>query len=94
MNTRNFLAIATLAALSAVSAHADEADGSQHPITITSTRAAADVRAEAMNPVRITNGGTGYIGLANSAVSAQDVKAQAIQAARSGQITKGEAGGM
>jgi hypothetical protein len=94
MNARNILAIAALAAFSTLSAHADEADGSQYPITIKSTRAAADVKAEAMNPVRISNGGTGYIGLTNSAVSAQEVRAQAIQAARSGQTSRGEIGGM
>ena len=89
MKTNRLLALATLAAVTAFSAHADEADGSQYSIKYNSTRSVAEVRAEAANPVRISNGGTGFIGLTNSSVSSAAVKAQA---ARAGQTSKGEIG--
>ena len=90
--TARLFAVSTLAALSAFSAHADEFYGSERALNFNSTRSAADVRAEARMPVRITNGGTGYIGLTNSAVSRDAIKAQAAAAVRSGQISQGEIG--
>ena len=92
MKTSCLLALATLAATAAFGVHADEADGSQHGAKVMSTRSAAEVRAEALNPVRISNGGTGFVGLSNSAVSPDSVKAQGAQAARAGETSKGEIG--
>ena len=92
MKINRLLALATLAAVTAFSAHADEADGSQYSIKFNSTRSVAEVRAEAANPIRISNGGTGFIGLTNSSVSSATVKAEAAQSARAGQTSKGEIG--
>ena len=81
-----------LLALSAAAAHADEADGSERALSFTSTRSAADVRAEALTPQRITNGGTGFIGVTSSGVSRAEVRSQAAAAVRSGRISQGEIG--
>jgi hypothetical protein len=89
MKATHLFAISALA-FAAFGAHADEADGSQMGIKVQSTRSVAEVRAEAMNPVRISNGGTGFIGLTNSGVSAEAVKAQAVQSARTGMTSRGE----
>ena len=94
MKTIRFFAVAALAAASTFSVQADEADGSQYSIRFNSARSAADVRAEAMNPVRISNGGTGFIGVTNSGISRQAVKAEAAQSARAGQTSRGEIGPM
>ena len=88
------LALATVAALSFGAAHADEADGSDRALTFTSTRSAAEVRAEATMPVRITNGGTGFIGVTSSSTTRADVRAQAAEAVRAGRISHGELGVM
>jgi hypothetical protein len=90
--TTRLIAITAFAALSGFAAHADEADGSQRALSFTSTRSAAEVKAEAAMPVRITNGGTGFIGVTQSGVSRDSVKAQAAMAARSGQTSRGEVG--
>ncbi len=91
-STIRLIAIASFAALSAVAAHADEADGSERALSFTSSRSAAEVRAEALTPQRITNGGTGFIGVTGSGVSRADVRAQAAAALRSGRISQGEIG--
>ena len=90
--TTRLVAVSALAALFAFPAHADEADGSERALNFNSTRNAAEVRIEAQMPMRITNGGTGFIGLTNSAVSRDAIKAQAAAAVRSGQISQGEIG--
>ncbi|GAC1600963.1 MAG: hypothetical protein NVS3B2_03560 [Ramlibacter sp.] len=90
--THRLIAIASLAALGAFAAHADEADGSDRALSFTSTRSAADVRTEATMPVHITNGGTGFIGVNNSTVSREAVRAQAVSALRNGRIPSGEIG--
>lgn len=92
MKTTQLFAVAAFSALAAFGAHADEADGSQYTVQVQSTRSAAEVRAEAANPVRITNGGTGYIGLTQSATSSAAVKLEGAQSARAGQTSKGEIG--
>jgi len=94
MKTTHLFAITAFAAFAAAGAHADEADASQFSVKVQSTRGVAEVRAEAMNPVRISNGGTGYIGLTNSATNSASVKAQGAQSARAGQTSKGEIGPM
>jgi hypothetical protein len=86
------LAIACLATFGAFAAHADEADGSDRALSFQSTRSAAEVRAEATMPVRISNGGTGFIGVTNSAISRDVVRQQAASAVRSGRIPSGEIG--
>ena len=88
------LAIAAFATVSFGAVHADEADGSDRALNFTSTRSAADVRAEAAMPVRITNGSTGFIGVTSSSVSRAEVRAQAAEAVRTGRISQGEAGTM
>lgn len=91
MKTTKLFAVTALATL-AFAAHANEAGGSQYSIQFNSMRASADVRAEALNPVRISNGGTGFIGVTNSGTSPAAVKAEAVKAVRAGQTSKGEIG--
>ncbi|MES2787382.1 MAG: DUF4148 domain-containing protein [Pseudomonadota bacterium] len=97
MNTTRKLAIATIAALAgfaAAPAMADEADASQFAHPVTAARSVADVKAEARNPLRITNGSTGFIGVTQSAVDAATVKSEGVQSARNGQTPRGEFGPM
>lgn len=91
VTTTRLLALTAFAFLSAA-AHADEAEGSQYGIQFTSTRPVAEVRAEALRPLPITNGSTGFIGVMQSGVRAEDVKAQAVAAVRSGDLPHGEIG--
>jgi hypothetical protein len=90
--THRIIALAAFAALGTSFAHADEADGSQYGIQVQSTRSAAEVRAEARNPVRISNGGTGVIGLTDSRSSTQTIRQQGAQEARAGNTSRGEIG--
>lgn len=90
--TSRLIALAAFATLSIATAHADEADGSDRALTFTSTRSVEQVRAEALMPVRISNGGTGFIGVTSSAVTRDAVRAQAADAVRSGRISHGEIG--
>ena len=90
--TTRLIALSAFTALSALSAHANEADGSERALTFNSTRTATAVKAEAALPVRITNGGTGFIGVTNSAITRESVKAQVAPAVRSGRIAQGEIG--
>jgi hypothetical protein len=93
MNTTTRLfAICAFTTLSAFAAHADEADGSERALSFTSTRSAAEVRAEAAMPVRIGNGSTGFIGVTSSGVTRADVRAEAAAALRAGRISQGETG--
>ncbi len=93
MKTFRILAVSALS-LSMMAAfgvaHADEADGSQLPLKTTSMRARADVQAEAINPVKITNGGTGVLAPSQAAVSREAVRNAAIAAAHQNQIPYGE----
>lgn len=92
MKTTQLFAVAAFATLAAFGAHADEADGSQYGIKFNSVRSAAEVKAEARTPVRISNGSTGFIGVTNSGVDRSTVRAQAAAAVRAGQISQGEIG--
>ncbi len=97
MNTTRKLAIATVAAFAAFAAApamADEADASQFVHPLTAGRSVADVKAEARNPSRITNGGTGFIGVTQSEVDAATVKSEGVRSARNGQTARGEFGPM
>lgn len=94
MKTTKLFAVAALSAFAAFAAHADEADGSQFAISVNSTRSVAEVKAEALNPVKISNGSTGFIGVTNSGLDRSTVHAQAISALRNGEIPQGEIGYM
>ena len=94
MKTTRLIAISAFAALCTFAAHASEADGSERSLVFTSARSAAEVQAEAAMPVRITNGGTGFIGVTSSAFSRDTVRLQAVSAVRSGNIPHGEIGTM
>jgi hypothetical protein len=89
-----FTTASALAMLFAFPAHADEADGSDRALAFTSSRSVADVKAEAAMPVRISNGGTGFIGVMNSGLTRESVSAQAAAAVKNGRISKGEIGVM
>ena len=87
----NRIALALIATLPlAFAAHADEADGSQLPISFKSTRTTEEVRAEAQMPWKIGNGSTGFIGVTKSATTREEVSRQAEMAVREGKISKGE----
>ena len=86
------ISIAAFATLAVATAHAEVAEGSDRALTFTSSRTVAQVRAEALMPVRISNGGTGFIGVTSSAVTRDAVRAQATEAVRSGRVSQGEIG--
>ena len=90
MKTTKLFAVTAFAAFAAFGAHADEADSSQFAIQFNSTRSVAEVRAEALNPVKISNGSTGFIGVTNSGLERSTVRTQAISALRNGEIAQGE----
>ena len=88
MNIRPLLAAALLPMC--FTAQADEADGSHLPIAFESTRSVAEVRAEARTAPRISNGGTGFIGVTASQRTPAEVRAEAAAALRDGRIPSGE----
>ena len=90
MKTTKIFAVAAFATLAAFGAHADEADSSQFALQFNSTRSVAEVRAEALNPVKISNGSTGFIGLTKSGLDRSTVRAEAVSALRKGEIAQGE----
>ena len=94
MKTTKLFAVAALSAFAAFGAHADEADGSQFTVNVNSTRSVAEVRAEALTPLKISNGSTGFIGLTSSSLNRGTVRTQAISALRNGEIPQGEVGYM
>ena len=94
MKTTKLFAVAALSAFAAFGAHADEADASQFSVTVTSARSAAEVKAEALSPIKISNGSTGFVGVTQSGLQRDTVRAQAISALRNGEIPQGEIGYM
>ena len=94
MKTTQLFAVAAFSTLAAFGAHADEADGSQFAVQFNSTRSVAEVRAEALNPVKISNGSPGFVGVTNSGLERSVVRAKAIAALRNGEIPQGEIGYM
>lgn len=101
MNTSRFIAVATLAALSAVASvavHADEADGSQYGVNFNSTRTRAEVRAEAVAAVGDRTQELAALGTTTAVQSKNTaratVRAEAVQAQRLGKIPSGEASSM
>lgn len=92
-STRIFGACA-FSILASFGAHAAQGEGLNAPEfapAFVSTASVADVRAGALMPIRISNGGTGFIGVTHSGVSAASVRAEAAMAVRSGLIPRGEA---
>ena len=80
--------------LASFGAHAAQGEGLNAPEfapAFVSTATVADVRAGALMPIRISNGGTGFIGVTSSGVNAASVRAEAAMAVRSGLIPRGEA---
>jgi hypothetical protein len=94
MKTTQLFAVAAFSTLAAFGARADEADGSQFAVQFNSTRSVAEVRAEALTPVKISNGSTGFVGVTNSGLERSAVRAKAIAALRNGEIPQGEIGYM
>ena len=94
MKTTKLFAVAALSAFAAFGAHADEADGSQFAVSVNSNRTVAEVKVEALTPVKISNGSTGFIGVTSSSLDRGTVRTQAISALRNGEIPQGEVGYM
>lgn len=90
MNAKQFAAIAALSAISVMSAHADEADSSQYALNFSSSSSSAQVKAQARHAEKISNGGTGFIGVTESGLSREQVRTAAIEAQRQGRIPRGE----
>lgn len=99
MNASKFVAVsalAILAAVTSVAAQADEADGSQFAVQVTGQRTRAEVKAEAIAAVGDRSqelAAMGTVTVQSKAVRA-DVRAQAAQALRTGQIPAGETSSM
>ena len=100
MNASKFVAVsalAILAAVASVSAQAGEADQvSQYASPVTTERTRAEVKAEAIAAVGDRSqelAAMGTVAVQSKAVRA-DVRAQAAQALRTGQIPAGEASSM
>ena len=93
MNATKLLSIAALSTLAAFGAHAEGGDNSQHGYNFQSTRSVAEVKAEARNPVVITEA-SGPIVLSGSSLTRETVRAEAIAAVREGDIPSGEMGTM
>lgn len=94
MNASKLLSIAALSTLAAFGAHADDGDTSQHGYNFQSTRSVAEVRAEARNPIVITEGSTGVIELVKSTADRSALRAEAAAALRAGMLPSGEVGTM
>lgn len=90
MRTTQLLSIATLAITASFAAQA-EGYGKGHYVdqTLSGQRSSAEVRAEAQNPVQITNGGTGVESLP-MAVTREQKREEAALALRRGEIPSGE----
>lgn len=92
MNASRILAVAALAAVASFGAQADEADASQYGIQFEGSRTRAEVKAEAATVARNRSqepAGSRVLAVTSNAVRA-DVRAQAAQAVRLGQIPRGE----
>jgi D-serine deaminase-like pyridoxal phosphate-dependent protein len=94
MNATKLLSIAALSTLAAFGAHADDGDTSQHGYNFQSTRSVAEVRAEARNPIVVTEGSTGVIELVKSTADRSALRAEAAAALRAGMLPSGEVGTM
>ena len=94
MNSKAILAIAAFAAIASTGARADEADASQYALQFTSTRAAAEVKAEAIVEAKSHStipAASKVMEPMKTSTEVRTVRAQAVEALRLGQITHGEA---
>lgn len=98
MNTTSrILAASALSIFASFAAQAANGEGAEAPEfarPFVSTASPADVKAGALMPMQITNGGTGFIGVTQSGVTSASLRAEAAMAVRSGQISRGEASWM
>ena len=95
MSSRLLLAVAAVATIASGAARADEADASQYAVQFQGTRTRAEVQAEAATvaATRSTEpAGSRVAAQVTSGVDVREVRAQAAQAPRQGQIPRGEAG--
>jgi hypothetical protein len=92
MNAKRLLSISAIALLAVFNAHAEGGDNSQHGYDFVSTRSAAEVRAEARNPIHVSEASVGTPDKQMSNVQRASVRAEAIMALRAGQISRGEIG--
>ena len=94
MNSKAILAIAAFAAIASTGARADEADASQYALQFTSSRSAAEVKAEAIVEAKshsTTPASSKVIEPMKTSTEVRIVRAQAVEALRLGQIAHGEA---
>ncbi|VTU36649.1 DUF4148 domain-containing protein [Variovorax sp. PBL-E5] len=93
MNTRTitFAALATLAFAGAAQAYQGE-QSPLPPAPFQSTLTRAQVQVEARQPLHISNGGTGAMGLRTGNVERAGVRATAVEAAREGSANYGKLG--
>ena len=97
MNTTSrILAASALSIFASFAAHAAQegATAPEFAAPFVSAASAADVKAGALMPLHITNGGSGFIGVTQSAVTSASVRQELAIAVRSGQISRGEASWM
>ena len=97
MNSKAILAIAALAVVASTGERADEADASQFAVMFEGTRTRAEVKAEAatVSSTRsIEPAGSRVAAPMKSDVDPKLVRAQAAEAVRLGQISRGEVGSM
>jgi hypothetical protein len=95
MNTKLLLSIAAFAAAAAGTVRADEADASQFAVKFEGSRTRAEVMAEAatVSATRSTEpAGSRIAAPLKSGLDAATVRAQAVEAVRTGQISYGEIG--
>jgi hypothetical protein len=93
MNSKAILAIAAFAAIASTAARADDADASQYAIKFEGSRTRAEVMAEAatVSSKRSTEpAGSRVTALVKSSVDSKLLRAEAAQAVRLGQISRGE----
>jgi hypothetical protein len=93
MNAKLLIAVASFAAIASGVARADEADASQFAVKFEGSRTRAEVMAEAATVAKARStepAGSRVAPTLQSKVEAQAVRAQALQAARLGQTSRGE----
>lgn len=93
MNAKLLLAVATLAVAASGVARADEADASQFAVKFEGSRTRAEVMAEAATVAKTRStepAGSRIAAPLQSTVDTKAVRDQAIQAARVGQLPRGE----
>jgi hypothetical protein len=94
MNAKSILAIAAFAAVASTGVRADEADASQYVVKFEGNRTRAEVMAEAATvaSTRSTEpAGSRVAAALKSNLDPKQVRAEAAQAVRLGQIPSGEA---